>query len=113
MSENTALLGHILEAAVKAMRYAADGQTWFFQDSRTQEAIFFLLIVIGEATKHLSPELRTQHPEVPWRRMAGMRDVLVHNYMGIDLDFVWRVTQRDLPTLERAVIAILAEQSSG
>lgn len=70
------------------MRYAADGEEWFYQDSRTQEAIFFQLIVIGEATKHLSPELRVQHHAAPWKRTAGMRDVLVHNYVGIDLDFV-------------------------
>jgi uncharacterized protein with HEPN domain len=108
VSEDTAYLEHILGAAVKAMRYAADGQEWFGQDSRTQDAIFFQLIVIGEATKHLSADLRKLHPEVAWRRMAGMRDVLVHNYMGIDLDFVWSVTQRDLPALDQAVAAILA-----
>ena len=66
MSENTAYLGHILEATIKAVRYAADGDEWFHQDSRTHEAIFFQLIEIGEATKHLSPELRAQRPAVPW-----------------------------------------------
>jgi uncharacterized protein with HEPN domain len=68
------------------------------------------LEIIGEATKRLSPELRSRHPEIDWRRVAGLRDVLVHNYMGVDLNRVWVITQETVPELKRTVETLLAEE---
>jgi uncharacterized protein with HEPN domain len=65
------------------------------------------LEVTGEATKLLSSDVRTRHPTIPWRRFAGLRDVLIHGYMRIDLAIVWEVTQRQLPVLKQGVQAIL------
>jgi uncharacterized protein with HEPN domain len=65
------------------------------------------LEIIGEATKRLSEDLRSQHAEVPWRRVAGLRDVLIHDYMGVDLAAVWVITQENLPALKRQVQSIL------
>lgn len=56
-----------------------------------------------EAVKQLSPELLEQYPEVPWRRVAGFRDMLIHDYMGVGLDQAWNVIENDLPQLKRAV----------
>ena len=64
-----------------------------------QDAILRRITIIGEATKRLSPEFRLQHPEIPWKQMAGMRDVITHDYDEVDLDDVWGVVQRDLPQL--------------
>jgi uncharacterized protein with HEPN domain len=65
--------------------------------------------VIGEAVKQLSPDLRDQYADVEWRRVAGFRDVLIHNYMGVDLDEVWNVIEKDLPRLKRTVKAMLED----
>jgi uncharacterized protein with HEPN domain len=77
--------------------------------SHWQDAVIRQLEIIGEATKRLSADLRAQHMRVPWRRIAGLRDVLVHDYMGVDLWAVWEVTQRDLPILKREVQQILSK----
>ena len=65
--------------------------------------------VIGEATKQLSMELRQRYPEIALRRIAGFRDVLINDYMGIDLDEVWDVVERNLPDLKGKVEAILQD----
>ena len=76
--------------------------------SHWQDATIRQLEVIGEATKNISPELRARHPQIPWRRIAGLRDVLIHNYMGVDIGAVWVITQQNLPDLKRQIEAILA-----
>jgi uncharacterized protein with HEPN domain len=73
-----------------------------------QDAVIRNFETIGEATKQLSRRLRQAHPELPWRRIAGLRDVLIHDYLGVDLAEVWSVVERDLPELEAKVRAILA-----
>jgi uncharacterized protein with HEPN domain len=62
-------------------------------------AILYQVTIIGEATKRLSQEIRQQHPEIPWRDIAGMRDILVHEYDQVDLDVIWDVVQNRLPEL--------------
>jgi uncharacterized protein with HEPN domain len=69
------------------------------------------MIIMGEATKHLSSAFRERHPEVAWRSMAAMRDVLVHNYMGTDFNVVWDVAVDILPAVKRGVETIIAEGS--
>ena len=65
--------------------------------------------IIGEATKRLSPDVRRRYPQIPWKRSAGLRDVLIHDYLGVDLSLVWRITQTYLPDLKHQIDAILSE----
>ena len=67
------------------------------------------LEIIGEATKSLSEELKTKYPQVPWKEIAGMRDKLIHQYFGVDLELVWETIRKDLPKLKNRVIRILKE----
>ena len=77
-----------------------DGSHW-------QDATIRQLEIIGEATKQLSRELRSENPDVPWRRMAGLRDVLIHEYFGVDLTAVWQLTLTEIPVLRKRIEIIL------
>ena len=107
MKSDEVYLKHILDAIEKIESYVAVGYDAFLATSHWQDATIRQLEIIGEATKRLSQDLRSQHPQIPWRRIAGLRDVLIHNYMGVDLEAVWGITQKDLPSLKRQVQRIL------
>ncbi|MEW6710174.1 MAG: DUF86 domain-containing protein [Candidatus Riflebacteria bacterium] len=72
----------------------------FAADRKTVNAVIRSLEVLGEATKHIPISFRQDHSEIPWSKMAGMRDVLIHDYMGVDLKTIWKVIQERLPELE-------------
>ena len=92
MKRDALYLRHILEAIQKIETYTAAGREAFMDGSHWQDSTIRQLEIIGEATKQLSRELRAQYPDVPWRRMAGLRDVLIHEYFGVDLTAVWELT---------------------
>jgi len=77
---------------------------------KTQSAVLYQLIVIGEAAKRLSFELRGQHPEIPWVEKAGVRDHLIHGYDVVDWDKVWRTATRDVPDLLHKLEAFLPQR---
>lgn len=83
MKDDRVYLEHILESAGKIRRFVASGRDAFFADDMAQDAVVRNLEIIGEATKQLSEGLRAEHPDVPWRAMARMRDRLIHAYFGV------------------------------
>lgn len=89
-----------LQAAEDAITFCA-GMTrdQFLSDLKTQAAVQHQLLVLGEAVKRLSDELRSCWPEVPWRAIAGTRDRLIHGYDAVDMSLVWSMVGRDLPQL--------------
>jgi uncharacterized protein with HEPN domain len=90
----------MLRGCRRALEYASDlDEATFMGSNLHQDAILRQLIIVGEAAKRVSDGFGASHPEVPWRRVAGFRDVVVHEYFRVDLTEVWRIVQEDLPAL--------------
>ena len=83
----------------------------FCTDSKTIDAVVRNLIVIGEASRHIPESIEQRHPEVPWRTMRGIRNVVVHEYFGVDAEIVWETPRHDLPPLLPLLENVLRESS--
>ncbi len=102
-------LKDILDAITRIERYAIRGREVFERDELVQVWILHHLQLLGEAASQLGPEFHRRYPEAPWRDIVGMRNVLVHEYFGVDLDEVWRTVQRDLPKFKQSVEELLRQ----
>ncbi len=78
-------------------------------DEKTVDAVVYQFAIIGEAASNLSQEFRDAHPEIPWRDMTDMRNVLIHEYFGVNPETVWSTVNDDLPKLEAMLDEILAK----
>lgn len=107
MKDDQLYLTHILECIQRIESYTADGYAAFSQSQQIQDAVIRNFEIIGEAAKRISPGMRQAHPHMPWRQMTAFRDVLIHDYFGIDLDEVWQTIQVNLPDLKGEVEAAL------
>jgi uncharacterized protein with HEPN domain len=106
--DDSVYLRHILDAMAKIEEYLAGMDRAAFQASTmAQDAVIRRLEIIGEATKRLSERLRLANPSVPWQDIAGMRDKLIHDYMGVDVETVWLTVGENLPPFKTQVQAIL------
>jgi uncharacterized protein with HEPN domain len=99
VKDERAYLTHAIEAIDAVTSYTVDGQEAFFSDGKTQDAVIRNIEIIGQAVKGISDHTRALEPAVPWRRIAGMRDKLIHEYFGVDLALVWDVVEQELPIL--------------
>ena len=102
-------LEDILRYAEKAQRFVADTPSLeaFAEDEMRVMATIRALEVIGEAVKHIPSSLRRKHPEIPWREIAGMRNILIHGYYDVSIEIVWKTVHQDLAPLREAILTIL------
>jgi uncharacterized protein with HEPN domain len=96
-------LRHILDCLEAIREYTAGGSQSFFSDRKTRKAVIRELQEIAESTQRLSPDLKQRQSSIPWRDIAGFRNVLVHDYLGLNLKRIWNIVERDVPDLERRI----------
>ena len=103
MRDDRERLLDILEAIERIEKYTARGRSAFDEDELIQTWVLHHLQIIGEAVRALSPETTSRTEEIEWSRMVGMRNILVHNYFGIDTEVVWAVIENDLQALKSKI----------
>jgi len=114
MDKNIVYLRHILLATGKINEYVnRGGRKLFDKDTAIQDALIKQIEIIGEATRKISEGFKKDYPGVPWKKMVGMRDKLVHDYMGVDLEAVWKTAVEDIPELKKLIEKVLENLTPG
>ena len=108
MKDDSVYLQHISECIRRIEENISAGRDRFIASHTLQDAVLRNLQTIAESTQRISDDLKATHPEIEWHRIAAFRNVLVHDYLGIDIERVWEITQRDIPQLKQAILAMLS-----
>ena len=101
MKDDRAYIDHILISIGKILNFCHNiSKAEFDNNVMLQDAVIRNIEIIGEATKRISPAMKNEYPDIPWREMAGMRDKLIHDYLGVDIDVIWETVKNDIPQLK-------------
>ncbi|NCO23736.1 MAG: hypothetical protein COZ07_06880 [Candidatus Infernicultor aquiphilus] len=82
----------------------------FYSNRQVQDAIVRRLEIIGEAVKNIDDDFRNKYPQIPWKKIAGMRDIIAHEYFGVKLERVWDVLRKDLPDIKQQMLLIMERE---
>jgi uncharacterized protein with HEPN domain len=107
MKDDRLYLLHVSECIAYIQEFTAHGKEAFLADRKTQDAVLRNLHTLSESVQRVSVDLKRKYPTVEWREVAAFRNVIVHDYLGIDLHQIWDIIERDLPVLKGQVEAIL------
>jgi uncharacterized protein with HEPN domain len=106
--DDSVYLKHMVDAIKRIEEYTASTDSLtFFKTPLIQDGVIRQIEIIGEATKNLSAALRDKYPSIPWQDIAGMRDKLIHDYFGVDIDAVWETVRKDIPILKAEMSNII------
>jgi uncharacterized protein with HEPN domain len=108
VKDDRVYLRHILECIRRVEEDTAGGKGAFLSSHTLQDAVLRNLQTMTESTQRLSEKTKECYPEIEWHHIAAFRNVLVHDYLGIDLERVWEITQRDVPELKAVILKALA-----
>lgn len=97
----------VLEAIERIEKYSRQGKLLFDDEELIQNWILHHLQIIGEALSKISPNTKDENPEIPWKKIKGMRNILVHDYFGIDTEIVWNVIENELPNLKIEIRSLI------
>ena len=110
---DTVYLAHMIECIGRVFTYCESGESSFRQSRLIQDAVIRNLQTMAESSQRLSEPTKAISPDVPWRAISGFRNIIVHDYLGVDLDMVWQVVATDLPTLQAALLKIKITAPTG
>jgi len=107
MKSDSIYIEHILSSINSIQEYISGlSLETFLEDRKTQDAVVRQFEIIGEATKRISLDFRDNHPDIPWSRMAGMRNVLIHDYIDVNFEIVWKTANEDIPLVKEAILKL-------
>jgi len=105
-------LQHIFNSITLIEEYAKGvSEETFRADIGLQDKLVHRVGIIGEAAKNISDDFRVQHPQIPWRKITGTRDYLIHEYFRIDLNLLWEIVQKEIPDLKEKISVLLKDPS--
>ena len=111
IKDNAIYVDHMLDCIQRIDEYI-DSKSHFYSSRLVQDAVVRNLQIMSESSQRIAGDIKSIYPEVPWREISGFRNILVHDYLGIDLDAIWGVVESDLPLLEGALVAMRKNQES-
>lgn len=112
MKDDSLYLQHILQSISQIESYRRDYR-YYLENQENRDAIVFQLLIIGEASKLISSEIKQNHPEIPWRDIIGMRNRLIHSYTEIDYEAIWKTVEYDIPILKMQLLHIADNLNKG